>query len=83
MGYGMNVPTCFIANHVPPSCYPQRRSFYVLIAVVDSRLCYDRDVYFVIVEILAVSVFNYTYLINTFNSPTLPNCYRLTMHSAH
>jgi len=51
MGYKVNIPTCFIVNHDPPSCYPQRRSFargsYDLIVVVDSELGYDKDVHFV------------------------------------
>jgi len=58
-------PRVFVANHVPPSCYPQRRSFYtrlyVLIVAVDSGLYKDSGVYFVNVKILVVSVFHYTY----------------------
>jgi len=35
MGHRINNCTCFVANHIPPSCYPQRRSFAFLL------LCYS------------------------------------------
>jgi len=44
MEYRVNIPTCFIANHVLPGRYPQRRCSYtrlfVFNRVVDSGLCY-------------------------------------------
>jgi len=55
-------------------------SFYL---VVNSGLCYTQDVYFVTVEILVVSAFNYTYSINSLYSAMLPHCCELTMHSTH
>jgi len=55
-------------------------SFYL---VVNSGLCYTQDVYFITVEILVVSAFNYTYSINSLYPATLPNCCELTMHSTH